>query len=181
MTTGNNIPAEPQKVVRLSVTESDDPSLDAHLLREVIGVLLEYPGRDRVNLDIRTGERLVRMDLPVVSTGYCEGLHARLEELLGPDTVAVHQELGLGMEPPNESPVHMPLESAPPAVPDSTSPAGPDPAANENPEAAPEPSGVSESKSSEAPDAPAPEVPASAAAEVSATVGADPEGDEPPF
>ena len=181
MTTGNNIPAEPQKVVRLAVTESDDPSLDAHLLREVIGVLLEYPGRDRVNLDIRTGERLVRMDLPVVSTGYCEGLHARLEELLGPDTVAVHQELGLGMEPPNESPVHMPLESAPPAVPDSTSPAGPDPAANENPETAPEPSGVSESKSSEAPDAPAPEVPASAAAEVSATVGTDPEGDEPPF
>ena len=181
MTTGNNIPAEPQKVVRLAVTESDDPSLDAHLLREVIGVLLEYPGRDRVNLDIRTGERLVRMDLPVVSTGYCEGLHARLEELLGPDTVAVHQELGLGMEPPNESPVHMPLESAPPAVPDSAPPAGPDPAANENPEAAPEPSGVSESKSSEAPDAPAPEVPASAAAEVSATVGTDPEGDEPPF
>ncbi|MCH8799944.1 MAG: DNA polymerase III subunit alpha [Chloroflexi bacterium] len=181
MTTGNNIPAEPQKVVRLAMTESDDPSQDAHLLREVIGVLLEYPGRDRVNLDIRTGERLVRMDLPVVSTGYCEGLHARLEELLGPDTVAVHQELGLGMEPPNESPVHMPLESAPPAVPDSTSPAGPDPAANENPETAPEPSGVSESKSSEAPDAPAPEVPASAAAEVSATVGTDPKGDEPPF
>ena len=98
MTIGNGIPSDPQKVVRLAVTESEDPSHDAHLLREVIGVLLEYPGRDRVNLDIRTSERLVRMDLPVVSTGYCEGLHSRLEELLGADTVAVHQELGLGMD-----------------------------------------------------------------------------------
>ena len=112
MTIGNIVPAEPQKVVRLAVTESEDPSRDAHLLREVIGVLLEYPGRDRVNLDIRTSERLVRMDLPVVSTGYCEALHSRLEDLLGSDTVAVHQELGLGMNPPDEEPVTMPLESA---------------------------------------------------------------------
>ena len=111
MTIGNSIPTDPQKVVRLVVTESEDPSYDAHLLREVIGVLLEYPGRDRVNLDIRTSERLFRMDLPVVSTGYCEGLHSRLEELLGTDTVAVHQELGLGVEPPAEEPIIMPLES----------------------------------------------------------------------
>ena len=110
MTIGNGIPADPQKVVRLAVTESEDPSHDAHLLREVIGVLLEYPGRDRVNLDIRTSERLVRMDLPVVSTGYCEGLHSRLEELLGADTVAVHQELGLGIDPPSEEPMTIPLE-----------------------------------------------------------------------
>ncbi len=110
MTIGNGIPADPQKVVRLAVTESEDPSHDAHLLREVIGVLLEYPGRDRVNLDIRTSERLVRMDLPVVSTGYCQGLHSRLEELLGADTVAVHQELGLGIDPPSEEPMTIPLE-----------------------------------------------------------------------
>ena len=110
MTTGTNIPTDPQKVVRLAVTESEDPSHDAHLLREVIGVLLEYPGRDRVNLDIRTSERLVRMDLPVVSTGYCDGLHSRLEELLGADTVTVHQELGLGIDPPAEESKTMPLE-----------------------------------------------------------------------
>ena len=103
MTTGHSSPSEPQKVVCLSVTETDDPSHDAHLLREVIGVLLEYPGRDRVNLDIRTNDKRMRMDLPVVSTGYSDGLLVRLEELLGPDTVAVYQELGLGMEPPAEA------------------------------------------------------------------------------
>ena len=112
MTSSYNTSEEPQKVVRLAVTESADPSHDAHLLREVIGVLLEYPGRDRVNLDIRTGERLVRMDLPVVSTSYSEGLHSRLEELLGSDTVSVHQKLDLGMDPLEESPPStMALES----------------------------------------------------------------------
>ncbi len=168
MTTGNNTPAEPQKVVRLAVTESDDPSLDAHLLREVIGVLLEYPGRDRVNLDIRTGGKLVRMDLPVVSTGYCDGLHARLEELLGPDTVAVHQELGLGLEPPAEASVNMPLEAAPPAA--------VDPVPDISSEAAPETADASDST-----PAVAAEAPVAPAADLSALVEAKPAGDEPPF
>ena len=164
MTTGNNIPTEPQKVVRLAVTESEDPSRDAHLLREVIGVLLEYPGRDRVNLDIRTGERLVRMDLPVVSTGYSERLHSRLEELLGPDTVAVHQELGLGMDPPAETLVNMPFEALEPVV--------PEPAPEPIPEAIFETVGVVEPASVTVAEAAVTVV-----AEVSETVG----GDDPPF
>ena len=89
---------EQHRLVSLGVTESDDPARDALLLREVIGVILEYPGRDRVNLSIRTGGKRVLLDLPVVSTGYCESLHERLEDLLGPDTVAVHQEMGLTVD-----------------------------------------------------------------------------------
>ena len=174
MTTGNNIPSEPQKVVRLAVTESDDPSRDAHLLREVIGVLLEFPGRDRVNLDIRTGEKVVRMDLPVVSTGYCEDLHGRLEELLGPDTVAVHQELGLGMDLSAEVPVTMPLEPAllAEAAIDATSVSAPLEAITDEP--------VTPVVESEA-EGPVPEATVLVAAEVAATVGADSAGDEPPF
>ena len=155
MTTGNNIPPEPQpanpqKVVCLTVTETDDPNHDFHLLREVTGVLLEYPGRDRVNLDIRTRFSWVRMDLPTVSTGYCDGLHTRLEQLLGPDTVVVHQELGLAMEPPVAAPVTLPLEQAPQPDPDP------------DPEAASEKSPETETESN---------VP----------VAAEAEGDEPPF
>ena len=174
MTTGNNIPSEPQKVVRLAVTESDDPSREAHLLREVIGVLLEFPGRDRVNLDIRTGEKTVRMDLPVVSTGYCEDLHGRLEELLGPDTVAVHQELGLGMDLSAEVPVTMPLEPALPAEAaiDETHVSAPLEAITDEP--------VTPVVESEA-EGPVPEATVLVAAEVSAAVGADSAGDEPPF
>ena len=174
MTTGNNISAEPQKVVRLAVTESDDPSRDAHLLREVIGVLLEFPGRDRVNLDIRTGEKVVRMDLPVVSTGYCEDLHGRLEELLGLNTVAVHQELGLGMDLQAETPVTMPLESTPLAevAIDETSVSAPLEAITDEP--------VTPVVESEA-EGPVPEATVSVAAEMSAAVGADSAEDEPPF
>ena len=86
------------RMVSLGVTESEDPAQDALLLREVIGVILEYPGRDRVNLNIKTAGKRVFMDLPVVSTGYCETLHQRLEELLGPNSVAVHHEMALGVD-----------------------------------------------------------------------------------
>ena len=185
MTTGNNIPAEPQKVVRLAVTESEDPSHDAHLLREVIGVLLEFPGRDRVNLDIRTGERVVRMDLPVVSTGYCEELHSRLEELLGADTVAVHQELGLGLEPPAEVPVTMPLEAATPAD------TGPDTDTSNEKFGQMTPETTAETETAVASETPAPdmampepeaaEAPLPVAAEASVGVGVETSGDEPPF
>ena len=58
------------------------------LLREVIQVLLEYPGKDRINLQIHTGGRRILMELPVLTTGYSEALRGRLEELLGLDTVA---------------------------------------------------------------------------------------------
>ena len=85
------------RLVQLAVTESDDPQHDAMLLREVIGVMLEYPGRDRVNLEIRSPGRRVLMELPVISTGYCDPLRERLEDLLGPDTVAVTQEMPLGV------------------------------------------------------------------------------------
>ena len=81
----------PVRTVSLGITESDDATGDAHLLREVIGTLLEHPGKDRVNLEIRTGGQRVLMNLPVVSTGYSEELRERLEALLGADTVLVQQ------------------------------------------------------------------------------------------
>jgi hypothetical protein len=153
----------------------------------MIGVLLEFPGRDRVNLDIRTGERVVRMDLPVVSTGYCEELHSRLEELLGTDTVAVHQELGLGLEPPAEAPVTMPLEAAPPA---DTGLAN-DRSADAMTQTAPEATAVADAAPGIAPEAPTPdtatpeysvdETSVTVAADASAAVGAEASGDEPPF
>ena len=89
--------ASSNRLVQLAVTESDNPQHDAMLLREVIGVILEYPGRDKVNLDIRTAGKRVLMQLPVVSTGYCDLLRERLEDLLGPDTVAVTHEMPLGV------------------------------------------------------------------------------------
>jgi len=79
--------------ISLSITASDDPGGDVHRLREVVRVLLEYPGSDKVNLDIRAGGRRVLMQLPAVTTGYCPELRQRLEELLGPETVVLGQDI----------------------------------------------------------------------------------------
>ena len=49
---GNSHSAQ-SRIVSLAISESADAVEDAHLLREVIQVLLEYPGKDRVNLQIQ--------------------------------------------------------------------------------------------------------------------------------
>ena len=89
------------RTLSLGVTESGNAALDAHLLREVIGVLLEFPGKDKVNLAILTGGRKVVMDFPVVSTGYCDGLRDRLEDLLGPHSVVLERPLGTAVADPS--------------------------------------------------------------------------------
>ena len=83
-----------QRTLSLGVVESDNASEDAHLLREVIGVLLEYPGQDRVNLEIHTSGARVVLEMPVVSTGYCDELDERLTELLGAGSVRFHDANG---------------------------------------------------------------------------------------
>ena len=77
----------------IGVTESENPVSDAILLREVVGILLEYPGTDKVMLQIHTGGRRVVMDLPVVTTGYCPNMQERLEGLLGNDRVGLIEGL----------------------------------------------------------------------------------------
>lgn len=84
------------RILTLGVTETDDSQSDAHLLREVVGVLLEYPGTDRINLKIQTGGHRVTMEFPMVNTGFCPQLHQRLESLLGSDSV--HLMNGAGEE-----------------------------------------------------------------------------------
>ena len=83
------------RAVLLEIRESDNPIEDAHLLREVIQVLLEYPGKDRVNLRIHTQGKRVLMECPVVSVGHCPEMQQRLETLLGADTVSLQAVMAL--------------------------------------------------------------------------------------
>jgi DNA polymerase-3 subunit alpha len=75
------------RTLSLGVVESTDAVDDAHRLREVIGILLEYPGQDRVNLEIHTNGSRVLLELPVVNTGYCDELGERLTAMLGEGSV----------------------------------------------------------------------------------------------
>ena len=77
------------RAVLLEINESENAIEDAHVLREVIQVLLEYPGKDRVNLRIHTPGKWVLMECPVVSVEYCPELKERLQPLLGEDSVSL--------------------------------------------------------------------------------------------
>ena len=78
----------PKLWIRLE--ESSNPGQDEHLLREVVKLLLNYPGDCPVALKIKTNGKLVRGDLPFASVGYCQQLHDDLTEMVG--------EAGIEME-----------------------------------------------------------------------------------
>ena len=78
----------------LRMVESEDAEGDAHLLREAVRTFLEYPGADRVHMEISTAGKRVLMDLPIVTTRFCPELQQRVEELLGDDSLRLqNQEL----------------------------------------------------------------------------------------
>ena len=74
-------------LVMVSMTETDNAEEDTHLLREAIRTMLEYPGADKVQLEIATQGKKVLMDLPMFTIGYEEELGSRLESLLGEGSV----------------------------------------------------------------------------------------------
>ena len=82
-------PQSEARAVQLTLTESGDPQQDTIMLREAIGTILEYPGKCQVILAIESPGKTTLLDLPVVSTGFCEDMCLRLENLLGEDSVTV--------------------------------------------------------------------------------------------
>ena len=82
------VPDHP-KTLLISLSESEDAEEDAHSLREAIRTLMEYSGDVRVHLEIFTAGKRVIMDLPMITTSYCQELHHRIEELLGAGSVQV--------------------------------------------------------------------------------------------
>ena len=73
----------------LSMVESEEAEEDTLLLREAMSTLLEYAGTDRVQLEILTKGKRVRLELPTITTGYCLELQERLEKLVGEGCVKV--------------------------------------------------------------------------------------------
>ena len=63
--------------------ETDKPDEDQMLLREVLQTLLDYPGTDSVDLLITSEGRNWRLEMPIITTGFCSSLESRLQDLLG--------------------------------------------------------------------------------------------------
>ncbi|MBI2171497.1 MAG: DNA polymerase III subunit alpha [Chloroflexi bacterium] len=75
-------PARTQTLV-LRLRDTGNAGDDTYLLKSAMQLLLEYPGRDRVRLDIAAGGHRTRVEMPLVTTGYCPELEQRLAALIG--------------------------------------------------------------------------------------------------
>ena len=79
----------PPRKIRLVLRETADPLADEGRLREALQTLLEYPGSDRVLLELHGGSPGVRtLEAPITASA-CPDLHQALEQLLGPESVHV--------------------------------------------------------------------------------------------
>ena len=63
--------------------ESSNPGQDEHKLREVVKLLMNYPGEGSVGLRIRTEGKTVIGELPFISVKYCPELHSDLAQMVG--------------------------------------------------------------------------------------------------
>ena len=92
-------PTASQQVLLISLVETGEVDEDTYLVHEVLRTCLEYPGTDRVNVEIRTGGQRVRLDVPLVATRCCPELRQRLERLVGPGSLRILNGTGIGDTP----------------------------------------------------------------------------------
>jgi DNA polymerase-3 subunit alpha len=76
-------PTTSQKILVVCLQETGRSQEDAGLVHDVLRTCLEYPGRDRLNMEIHTGRQKVLLDVPIVGTNCCPELQRRLETLVG--------------------------------------------------------------------------------------------------
>ena len=79
----------PPKKIRLVLRETADPLADEGRLREALQMLLEFPGSDRVLLELHGGNPAVRtLEAPMTASAGPE-MQQALAQLLGPESVHV--------------------------------------------------------------------------------------------
>ncbi len=76
------------RTLQLTMEETVNQQQDASLLQNTVEVMLEFPGEDRVLLNILSNSKQVRIDMPF-AVKFCPELQERLEDLLGPERISV--------------------------------------------------------------------------------------------
>ena len=72
-----------QRRLLINLTETDQPNEDQFRLRKVLQTLLDYPGNDSVALLISSEGKVWRLEMPLITTGFCDELVTAVSELLG--------------------------------------------------------------------------------------------------
>ena len=79
----------PPKKIRLVLRETADPAADQGRLRDALQMLLEYPGSDRVLLELHgMGPGVSTLEAPMTASA-CPEMQEALTQLLGPESVHV--------------------------------------------------------------------------------------------
>ena len=86
---GEDTESVSQRIVLINLADTGDSQEDAYRLRTALQLLLEYPGTDRVHLDITANGKRVRLDMPLITTAFCPELDERLASLIGPGRALV--------------------------------------------------------------------------------------------
>ena len=71
------------KTIVISLRETDQPVEDEHRLKELLQLLLEFPGKDNFILSVETKKSTVAVDFPGMSIEYSPTLHGQVTDLLG--------------------------------------------------------------------------------------------------
>ena len=79
----STVAADAPRKVLINLTETDHPAEDTYLLRQVLALLLEYPGADSVDLVIFSQGVRYRLEMPIITTRFCPELEAQVAELMG--------------------------------------------------------------------------------------------------
>ncbi len=85
----NAVGAPRQRTVLINLTDSGDSHEDAYLLKSALQLVMDYPGTDRVHLQIMSKGKPVRLEMPLIATRFCQELEEGLEALLGPGRAQV--------------------------------------------------------------------------------------------
>jgi len=77
------------RTLLINLADTGDVPGDAYLLKSALQLLLEYPGADRVLVEIASDGRRVRLEMPLITTRFCPELEERLVDLIGAGRASV--------------------------------------------------------------------------------------------
>jgi len=85
--TGDGDGAHDRSGLVLRMSETGEPLEDRYRLEDLVKLLLEHSGPDAITLEVETRDRLVRLDMPLVTVTTSPELEDKLVQMLGRESV----------------------------------------------------------------------------------------------
>ena len=83
---------EPRHLI-INIVQTDNAKKDIECLREVMNLLKDYPGQDKVSLTVASGDETTNLEIPEITINYCPELARELSNILGEGNLGLTQQL----------------------------------------------------------------------------------------